>query len=77
MMVDEPETLQSTTRIRRGLHFVQNDAIYLEDAQTMQQRFGDERVLANVRKRDCWEANKWNERRAALSQHIEFRKRGK
>ena len=42
MMVDEPETLQSTTRIRRGSHFLQNDAIYLEDAQTMQQRFGDE-----------------------------------
>ena len=53
MMVDEPETLQSTTHNRRGSHFVQNDAIYLENAQTMQQRFGDEQVLANVRKRDC------------------------
>ena len=76
MMVDEPETLQSTTHIRRGSHFVQNDSIYLDDAQTMQQRFGDERVFASVRKRDHWEANKWNERRAALSEHIEFFKRG-
>ena len=51
-MVDEPETLQSTTHIRRGSHFVQNDVIHLEGAQTIQQRFGDEQVLANVRKRD-------------------------